>query len=98
MEVFLILWYTGALACLWVCYMKGKLTMGLIGLFLCSPVTVVGACRIAKPGSDWARKQYLPGSVKDELSKLRFPAEAKALANLEASPTPELPPPLDSAA
>ncbi|MBX6767746.1 MAG: hypothetical protein IRY90_11445 [Actinomadura rubrobrunea] len=41
--------------------LKGKVWTGLIGLFL--PVLlVVGALRVARPGSPWARRRYAPGS------------------------------------
>jgi hypothetical protein len=46
-----------------LCILKGKLLMGLIGLFF-TPVGVVGAIRLAKPGSPWARRRYPDGSRK----------------------------------
>ncbi|MDX6648811.1 MAG: hypothetical protein QOI91_768 [Solirubrobacteraceae bacterium] len=39
--------------------LKGKPWMGLIGLFL-PPVAVIGAIRLAKPHSPWARRFYKP--------------------------------------
>ncbi|MFF8829096.1 hypothetical protein [Streptomyces sp. NPDC015131] len=36
---------------------KGKFRMAIIGLFL-SPVAIVGAVRLARPGSLWARRLY----------------------------------------
>ncbi|WP_263170928.1 hypothetical protein [Streptomyces sp. SCSIO ZS0520] len=42
---------------------KGKVFTGIIGLFL--PVlALVGALRLARPGSPWARRRYPPGSRK----------------------------------
>jgi lysyl-tRNA synthetase class 2 len=37
--------------------LKGKYVMGLLGIF-CSPLAVVGAIRLARPGSPWARWRY----------------------------------------
>ncbi|WP_395103391.1 hypothetical protein [Actinomadura sp. SCN-SB] len=43
--------------------LKGKIWTGLAGLFL--PVLlVIGAIRVARPGSPWARWRYAPGSRK----------------------------------
>ncbi len=40
-----------------VAVLKGKLALGLIGLFF-APFAVVGAIRLAKPDSPWARRRY----------------------------------------
>ena len=40
-----------------VCYLKGKLFVGTIGIFV-PPVAFIGALRLAKPTSPWARRQY----------------------------------------
>ena len=40
-----------------VCFMKGKLMWGVLGLYL-GPVAIVGACRLAKPTSSWAKNRY----------------------------------------
>ena len=40
-----------------VCVAKGKLVMGLLGIFV-PLVAVVGALRVARPGSTWARRRY----------------------------------------
>ena len=40
-----------------VCYLKGKLFMGTVGIFV-PPIALVGALRLAKPGSPWAHQQY----------------------------------------
>ncbi|WP_344592872.1 hypothetical protein [Actinomadura vinacea] len=42
---------------------KGKIWTGLAGLFL-PLLLVIGAIRVARPGSPWARWQYAPGSRK----------------------------------
>ena len=50
-----------SLAILWsfvvVCFMKGKLIQGVIGIYL-FPVAVWGTWRLAKPDSSWAKKRY----------------------------------------
>jgi hypothetical protein len=45
-----------------VCLLKGKYTISLIGLFL-TPVALVGAVRIARPTSWWARHRYREGRM-----------------------------------
>ena len=40
-----------------VCYLKGKLFVGTVGIFV-PPVALAGALRLAKPGSPWARWRY----------------------------------------
>jgi hypothetical protein len=40
-----------------ICLLKGKLVTGVIGVFL-QPIALVGAIRLAKPGSWWARRHY----------------------------------------
>lgn len=39
------------------CYLKGKLFTGTVGIFV-PPMALVGALRLAKPSSPWARRQY----------------------------------------
>jgi hypothetical protein len=46
-----------------VTLLKGKIWTGLIGLFV-PLVLYVGAARVARPGSPWARWRYQPGSRK----------------------------------
>jgi hypothetical protein len=38
--------------------LKGKIWTGLFGLFLPLPLLIVGAVRLARPGSPWARWRY----------------------------------------
>jgi hypothetical protein len=42
---------------------KGKIVAALVGVFI-PPVAYVGAIRLAKPQSIWARRRYAPGSAK----------------------------------
>ncbi|MEU5877689.1 hypothetical protein [Spirillospora sp. NPDC047279] len=43
--------------------LKGKIWTGLLGLFV-PIILIIGAIRIARPGSPWARWRYEPGSRK----------------------------------
>ncbi len=53
--------------------LKGKPLMGLIGL-LFPLVSLVGAIRLAKPTSPWARRFYPEGSWRLVRSRTRYPA------------------------
>lgn len=53
-----------------VCYLKGKLFMGTVGIFV-PPLAVVGALRFAKPGSPWARLRYAGNPGKLERAQRR---------------------------
>ena len=46
-----------------VCLVKGKVWSGLFGVYI-TVFAVVGAIRLARPGSPWARTRYQPGSKK----------------------------------
>jgi hypothetical protein len=47
----------GVLALAIMCFMKGRILLGVLGLFV--PVfAAVGAVRLAQPGSPWARRRY----------------------------------------
>jgi len=50
---------------------KGKLFLGLLGVFV-PPVSLVGAVRLAAPDSAWARRFYPPDGHKLERSRARF--------------------------
>src|SRR3954447_14884745 len=43
--------------------LKGKMSAAVIGMFI-PPVAWVGAIRLARPGSWWAKRRYAPGSGK----------------------------------
>ena len=55
-----------------ICVQKGKPEMAILALFF-FPVVIVGAIRLAKPNSSWARRHYAPGSEEARLSNERFP-------------------------
>jgi len=52
-----------------ICFLKSKLATGLIGIVV-PIVALVGAARLAKPGSVWARRRY--GERKFSRSQRRF--------------------------
>jgi len=53
-----------------VSYLKGKLFMGTVGIFF-PPLAVVGALRLAKSNSPWARGQYARNPAKLERARRR---------------------------
>jgi hypothetical protein len=53
-----------------VSYLKGKLFMGTVGIFV-PPVAVIGALRLAKPDSPWAHRQYSDNPGKLERARRR---------------------------
>ena len=53
-----------------VSYLKGKLFMGTVGIFL-FPVAVIGALRLAKPSSPWAHSRYADNPGKLERARRR---------------------------
>jgi hypothetical protein len=46
-----------------ICLLKGKVWSGLLGIFI-SLFAIVGAIRLARPGSPWARSRYQPDGKK----------------------------------
>jgi hypothetical protein len=71
----LLLIYVGLL--IWViviCVQKGKPGMAWLGL-LWGWTIIIGAVRIAKPNSTWARKNYPPGGQKMAIAMARFPED-----------------------
>jgi len=55
-----------------ICFLKGKKFAGILGVFI-PAVALIGAVRLAKPGSLWARR-YQDGKL--ERSRARFAAAA----------------------
>jgi hypothetical protein len=51
---------------------KGKIASAIVGVFF-TPIAIVAASRLAKPGSPWARRRYPAGSPKDVRSRGRYP-------------------------
>lgn len=56
-----------------VTILKGRVVLGVVGVFV-PLVAVVGALRLARPRSPWARRWYRPGSRRWRRSHARFPA------------------------
>lgn len=56
-----------------ICFLKGKLLWGVFGIYAW-PVALIGAARLAKPDSWWARRRY--GPEKLARSQRRYGAEA----------------------
>jgi hypothetical protein len=53
-----------------VSYLKGKLFLGTVGIFF-PPVAVIGALRLAKASSPWARREYARNPAKLERARRR---------------------------
>jgi disulfide bond formation protein DsbB len=76
----------GHIACVVICFQKGKPWFGGIGLLIGS-FSLVGAIRLAKPGSSWYRK-YAHDPWKQHQARMRFPSEANMLDLLNAENRP----------
>jgi hypothetical protein len=60
--------FAGYISLIVICFLKGKGGMAVLGIFgFFVPflwwATLIGACRIAKPTSWWARKKYGPDKM-----------------------------------
>ena len=62
--------------CVVISFLKGKPWTGVVGLFI-GIAAVIGAIRLAKPTSWWARRNY--GEAKLLQAAHRFPSEAAAV-------------------
>ncbi len=74
--------------------LKGKMSTAVIGMFI-PPVAWVGAIRLARPRSWWARRRYKPGSgklVKAEARKARHDKRVRRFQDLIGG-APSLPSP-----
>jgi hypothetical protein len=60
----------GGTTCVVVCYLKGKLFLGTVGIFV-PLVAAIGALRLAKSNSPWARRRYANNSAKLERARRR---------------------------
>ena len=54
-----------------ICLLKGKVVTGVIGIFV-GLAALIGAIRLAKPGSWWAARRYPPGSRRAARAARRF--------------------------
>lgn len=57
-----------------ICLLKGKLMWAVLGIYI-SPIALVGALRLAKPDSRWARDRYDPEKL--ARSHARYAVEAE---------------------
>jgi hypothetical protein len=55
-----VLYLAGLLSVVVICFLKGKPVFAVLGIAQSPLWAVIGACRIAKPDSWWARKKYCP--------------------------------------
>ncbi len=55
-----------------VAILKGRTVLGVAGVFV-PLVAIVGALRLARPASPWARRWYDPGSARRRRADERFP-------------------------
>ncbi|MCD2197752.1 hypothetical protein LQ327_30715 [Actinomycetospora endophytica] len=55
-----------------VAALKGRPALAVIGVVFV-PAAVVGAIRLARPGSPWAKRRYREGSSKDVRARARYP-------------------------
>ena len=62
-----------------ICLFKGKIWFGLLGVYV-TVFALIGAIRLARPGSPWARARYQPGSKKDLKSRAREARYARPAA------------------
>jgi hypothetical protein len=53
--------------------LKGKIATGIVGVFI--PVSLIGATRLAKPGSPWAHHRYRSHPGKEARSQHRYADE-----------------------
>jgi hypothetical protein len=65
-----------------ICFLKGKLIWGVLGIYLW-PVGLIGAIRLAKPGSWWSRRRY--GEEKRARALERYGGETQIHKPAEAA-------------
>ena len=53
-----------------ICLLKGKVWCGVLGVYI-GLIALIGAIRLARPGSPWARWRYPPGSRKMARARAR---------------------------
>jgi hypothetical protein len=76
-----------------VAILKGKIVMGVAGV-LFPLVGVIGAIRLAKPGSFWAERRYKPGSRKHARAERRYERHTRRYQRFQdrVAGAPERPP------
>jgi len=83
--VFLLIYLGSLVWCTVIGVQKGKGTMMVCGWLLFSPLIYIGASRIAKPNSKWAREKYLHDPMKSQVSRMRFPKETYMMDQLASN-------------
>jgi hypothetical protein len=78
-----------------VTILKGRVVFGVVGVFL-PMVSVVGAFRLARPHSPWARRRYHPGSGHWQRSHARFPSGQRTRWDAVVDLFVDVPPPRQS--
>jgi hypothetical protein len=106
--IFLLIWVGSAITLIVICFMKGKPVFGAAGI-LCLFISLggpslwclIGAIRIAKPYSWWARKYYVPGKKNGHEKMLiaieRFTNPRPKTAGVTATAPVAVPPPMPAA-
>jgi hypothetical protein len=76
-----------------VAVLKGKIVMGVAGV-LFPVVGLIGAVRLAKPGSFWAQRRYKPGSRKLARATRRYERHTRRYQRFQdrVAGAPEVPP------
>jgi hypothetical protein len=76
-----------------VAILKGKIVMGVAGV-LFPIVGLIGAIRVAKPGSFWAKRRYEPGSRKLARAERRYERHTRRYQRFQdqVAGAPERPP------
>jgi hypothetical protein len=76
-----------------VAVLKGKIVMGVAGVLL-PVVGLIGAIRLAKPGSFWAKRRYEPGSRKLARATKRYERHTRRYQRFQdqVAGAPESPP------
>jgi hypothetical protein len=76
-----------------VAILKGKIVMGVAGV-LFPIVGLIGAIRVAKPGSFWAKRRYEPGSRKLARAERRYARHTRRYQRFQdqVAGAPEHPP------
>jgi hypothetical protein len=59
-----------------VAILKGRIVLGAAGVFLL-PVGLLGAVRLARPGSPWARRRYAEGGEQMSRARRRYERESR---------------------
>ncbi len=64
-----------------VAILKGRIVLGAVGVFLL-PAGLLGALRLARPGSPWARRRYPDGGKQMRAARRRYERESRLTRRL----------------